>query len=126
MVCHAARAPKIVGICGLLFGVALLTWTAPAPAQAPAATGSTQHPLDQPLAWLNEAKRNHAAIRDYTCTMVSRENIRGVLHEESVVSFKMRTQPFSVSMRWLAPREQRNQEVCFVLGRPARFARLRA
>src|SRR5581483_2769454 len=59
----------------------------------------------------------HAAIRDYTCTLVTRENVRGVLQEENSIAFKLRTQPFSVNMRWLSPRNVQNQEVSFVLGR---------
>ena len=74
-------------------------------------------PLDQPLAWLQEAKRNYTAVQDYACTLVSRESVRGVLKDESVIAFKMRTQPFSVSMRWLAPKKLQGQEVCFVWGK---------
>ena len=88
----------------------------PAPAPKADATAA-QNPLDQPIAWLNEAKRNYTAVRDYACTMVSRETVRGVMQEENVILFKARTQPFSVHMKWLAPRKSQNQEVCFVLGR---------
>jgi Protein of unknown function (DUF1571) len=78
---------------------------------------ATENPLDQPLAWLQEAKRNYTAVQDYACTLVSRETVRGVLKDENVISFKMRTQPFSVSMRWLAPKKLQGQEVCFVWGK---------
>ena len=75
------------------------------------------HPLDQALAWMAEAKRNHGAVKDYTCTMVSQENVRGKLKEESVVALKFRVAPHSVYMRWLAPNDFRGQEVCYVHGK---------
>ena len=81
----------------------------PAPAAA--------NPLDGPIAWLTEAKRNYPAVKDYACTLVSRERVNGVLQDESVIAFKARPQPFSVHMKWLAPRKSANQEVAFVMGR---------
>ena len=89
------------------------------PAGAPAApTGEIKgSPLDEPLSWMEEARKNFANVKDYTCTLVTRERVRGVLGEENVIVFKSRIQPFSVNMRWLAPRKQQGQEVCFVLGR---------
>jgi hypothetical protein len=74
-------------------------------------------PMDQPLALMYEARRAFAGVKDYTCTLQSQENVRGKLQDSNVIVFKMRTQPFSVSMRWLAPRENQGQEVCFVLGK---------
>jgi hypothetical protein len=75
-------------------------------------------PLDAPLAMLREGQRTFATVKDYTFTLQSRENIRGVLQaEDNVMICKMRTQPFSVYMRWLAPRADAGQEVCFVAGR---------
>lgn len=74
-------------------------------------------PLDQPIAMLLEAKRNYTAVKDYTCTLVSQERVRGKLEEQSIMQFKMKTEPFSVYLKWLAPRESVNQEVAFVLGK---------
>ena len=75
-------------------------------------------PLDQAIAWLNDAKRNHSAVKDYTCTLISRENIKGKLQkEDNIMQMKFRTAPFSVYMRWLAPNESKNQEVAFVAGK---------
>jgi hypothetical protein len=74
-------------------------------------------PLDQPIALLQEAKRNYGVVKDYTCTLVSQERVRGKLEEQSIMTFKMKTEPFSVYMKWLAPRESVNQEVAFVMGK---------
>jgi len=74
-------------------------------------------PLDQPIALLQEAKRNFTAVKDYTCTLVSQERVKGKLEEQSIIQFKMKTEPFSVYMKWLAPRDSVNQEVAFVMGK---------
>lgn len=73
--------------------------------------------LQQPLAWMQEAKRNYSAVKDYACTLVSRERVKGVLLEENVIDFKVKTQPFSVGMRWVSPKASQGQEVYFVAGR---------
>jgi hypothetical protein len=128
---HGRRGParrrplRVLSV--ILFGLTALafasTWhpsadgqtgTAQPPAQPPQAGAS---PLDQPLAMILEARKSYAAVKDYTCTLLSQENIRGVLQEQNVMQFKMRTQPFSVYMRWLAPKKSQGQEVCFVLGK---------
>jgi hypothetical protein len=90
--------------------------------QVKALTGA----LDQSLALMNEAKRKYAEVRDYTCLVQSQERVRGVLREESIMQCKMRTEPFSVYMRWLAPERDRDQEVCFVLGRNNNKMRVRS
>jgi hypothetical protein len=73
--------------------------------------------LDQPLAWMSEAKRNFSAVKDYSCTMVSQENVRGKLLEENIMQMKVKSQPFSVHMRWIAPAKFKEQEVAFVQGK---------
>ncbi len=111
----------LLGAAGL--GLALLAQTSSdaqgvAPAQPPVQQATaTPSPLDGPLAILYESRKNYTAVRDYTCVLQSRENVRGRLQDENVMMFKMRTQPFSVYMRWLAPKASQGQEVCFVLGR---------
>ena len=89
----------------------------PAAPQNPAAPPPAASSLDQPLAWLLEGRRNFTAVRDYTCTMTKQERVGGVLSREHVISGKFRPQPFSVYMKWLAPKELAGQEVAFVLGR---------
>jgi hypothetical protein len=93
-------------------------WQSPAQGQGkviPAA--AKQSELDQPISWLLEAKRNYTAVKDYTCTLVSKENVGGKLQEQNVIQMKMKTEPFSIYMRWLAPESSQNQEVAFVLGK---------
>lgn len=78
---------------------------------------SASRPLDQPLQWLQEAKQTHKSIRDYTCTLVKQERVQGRLSEQNIILLKVRTQPFSVYMRWLSPQALSGQEVAFVYGR---------
>ncbi|MCI0683363.1 MAG: DUF1571 domain-containing protein [Gemmataceae bacterium] len=118
-----------IGICGLAWAALAAgsdgqAPTQPPPGQPPAAAAPKLTPLDQAILWLHDAKRNHGAVKDYTCTMVSRENIKGKLREESIVQMKFRVQPFSVYMRWLSPTESRGQEVAFVAGRNKNMMRV--
>ena len=100
---------------GISFAIALLQSAAIHGQVIPVA--ARQAELDQPIAWLQEAKRNYSTVKDYTCTMVSQENVRGKLLEQNVMQFKLKTEPFSVYMRWLAPEKNQGQEVAFVLGK---------
>jgi Protein of unknown function (DUF1571) len=86
-----------------------------APAQ-PAAGQPSGSQMDQAIAWMQEAKRNYSAVKDYTCTLISRESIRGRLKDENIIQMKFRTAPFSVYMRWLGPPDLQNQEVAYVAG----------
>jgi len=105
---------------------AILAWTLlqAAGAQAPAGNppapqaGGAAAPLDQALAWMQEAKRNYGAVKDYTCTLISRETVQGKMQkEDNIMQMKFRTAPFSVYMRWLAPNALKNQEVAYVAGK---------
>jgi hypothetical protein len=100
----------------------------PAPGQTPPLqpARALDGPLDKPLAMLREGQRTFATVKDYTSTVQSRENVRGVLLDENVATLKMRTQPFSVYMRWLAPKSSAGQEVCFVTGKNNNKMRVRS
>ena len=73
--------------------------------------------LERPIAMLQEAKRNYGAVKDYTCTLVSQERVHGQLGEENYIQLKLKTQPFSVYMRWMGPKSLVGQEAAFVLGK---------
>ncbi len=96
-------------------GVALLGSAAAQQGVIPAA--AKQSDLDQPLEWLQEARRNYTAVKDYTCTLVTQENVRGKLQDKSIINLKIKAEPFSVHMRWLEPEKSLNQEVIFVQGK---------
>src|SRR5947209_3395886 len=60
------------------------------------AAALAQADLDQAITWMQEAKRNYSAVKDYTCMLVSQENVNGKLLEANYVQLKMKTEPFSV------------------------------
>src|SRR5262245_34222499 len=72
------------------------------------------NPLDQPLAWLQEARKNYANVNDYSCTLVKRERVNGTLQDENIILLNFRAQPHSIYMKWLGPNSFRGQEVCYV------------
>jgi hypothetical protein len=92
----------------------------PAPQAAPPATppAATASPMDEPLRLIHEAQQAYQNVRDYTCLLVKRERINGALAPgDHVIEMKVRTQPFSVYLRWLQPRGDAGQEVCYVAGK---------
>jgi hypothetical protein len=72
--------------------------------------------IDQALAWIQDAKRNYTAVRDYTGTLVTRERIKGKLSDENIIELKFKV-PFSIYMRWISPQASRGTEVAFVYGK---------
>ena len=90
----------------------------PAPIAPKAADAAAEKcSLDEPLAWMREAKRNYSAVKDYTCTLWKKENIGGRLSDDHVIQFKFRQAPFSVAMRWLTPKAQAGTEALFIMGK---------
>jgi len=81
------------------------------------ATAVMQADLDQAISWIQEAKRNYAAVKDYSCMLVSQEKVNGKLLDANYIQLRMKTEPFSVSMRWVAPESNKGQEVVFVVGK---------
>jgi len=83
-------------------------------------------PLDQPLQYVAEARQTYQRIRDYTCTLIKQERVASQLQPENIIAVKFRNQPFSVYMKWSAPRESLGQEVCYVQGRNNNMMRVHA
>jgi hypothetical protein len=84
-------------------------------------------PAAQAYAWIKEAQRNYqTAIKDYTCTFVARENLKGRMNEDQFMQLKFRQAPFSVSMKWLGPNRLAGQEVVFVQGKNANKLRVQS
>jgi hypothetical protein len=83
--------------------------------QAPAAPPAS-NPFDVPLRYLAEAQQSYRGLRDYACLFVKQERLRGRLEPENIISMQVRTQPFSVYMRWLRPDDVSGQEALYVVG----------
>jgi outer membrane lipoprotein-sorting protein len=75
------------------------------------------HPLEPALELAQRGLANlQATIKDYSCTMVKRERIDGKLGEHEYMFLKVRQQPFSVYLYFMAPDTVKGQEVLFVDG----------
>jgi hypothetical protein len=91
---------------------------APRPMQLAPAAAATTSPMDEPVRLIHEAQQAYQNVRDYTCLLIKKESTNGVLPPyDHVIEMKVRTQPFSVYLRWLQPRTEAGQEVCYVAGR---------
>jgi hypothetical protein len=82
-------------------------------APAAAVVGS----MDEALRLIGEARQAYRGVRDYTCRMIKRERVNGRLQPENVILLAVRTDPFSVDMRWQLPQALAGQEACYVAGR---------
>ena len=97
----------------------LLALAAPqqVPAQAPAANAAPAQGMDDALRLIAAARESYKGVRDYTCVLVKRERMGAALPPDSVIQMAVRTEPFSVYLRWQGPRELAGQEACYVTGR---------
>jgi hypothetical protein len=104
-----------IALLGLLAGVATSLAIEPA-----------EDPLDEPLRLLARARDAYSGVRDYCCQLVKRERIDGELTAYHVIDLYVRTQPYSVYLRWREPRNLAGQEVCYVAGENDGKMRVRA
>lgn len=74
------------------------------------------HPLMPVLQYAVDGLRDLEKIEDYSCTMVKRERINGVVGSHQYFSCKIRHKPFSVYMYFLTPAESKGQEAIYVEG----------
>ncbi len=79
----------------------------------PAPTGET----DLLGFWITAARETFARVRDYQCTLTKRERIDGAMQEEQVATMKVRSQPFSVNVKFMAPRSVAGKEASYVAGK---------
>jgi hypothetical protein len=70
------------------------------------------------------AERFHD-VHDYSCRLVQRERVGDKLPPETVTAMEVRTQPFSVHLKWVEPRSMLGQEAVYVAGRNAGKMRVR-
>jgi hypothetical protein len=83
----------------------------------PQSTTEPTSPMQEPLRLITEARKAYEEVRDYTCVLIKRERVRGQLQPESVISMKVRSQPFGVYLRWQQPKNVAGQEACYVAGK---------
>jgi outer membrane lipoprotein-sorting protein len=81
------------------------------------AAAAGAHPLQPALELARKGLANlQANIHDYSCTIVKRERIDGKLKEHDYIFAKIRHEPFSVYLYFLAPEDSKGQEVIWVDG----------
>jgi hypothetical protein len=76
-----------------------------------------EHPLAAAVRWARVQAVEVGKIQDYTCTLVKRERIDGVLNDHEYMFVRVRHQPFSVYCYFLAPAKLKGQECMFVDGK---------
>ncbi len=82
------------------------------------AAAAGAHPLQPALDLARRGLANlQATIQDYSCTVVKRERIDGKLKDHEYLFAKVRHEPFSVYLYFLAPEDVKGQEVIWVDGR---------
>jgi Protein of unknown function (DUF1571) len=97
------------------------------PQPPPAPPAAQGNPLDEPIGWLTDARRNFTqGVRNYTCTLIKREKIRGNLQDTNIIMFSAKVQPFSIYMKWVQPHKLAGQEVAYVQGRNRNMMRVKA
>jgi hypothetical protein len=86
--------------------------------QNPSATraSAAASPVDAPLQLVAAANQSFQEVRDYTCLFIKKERLRGQLQPENLIDMKVRSQPFGVYLRWLAPKALEGQEACYLGG----------
>ncbi|MBL8827398.1 MAG: DUF1571 domain-containing protein [Planctomycetaceae bacterium] len=76
-----------------------------------------EHPLAPAIARAHSSMESIAKIQDYSATMVKRERIDGVLGDHQYLFVKVRHQPFSVYIYFLAPADLKGQESIYIEGK---------
>ena len=87
------------------------------PVATPAPAAQSEHPLIPAIQMADKALGAiDATVKDYTCTLVKRELIDGTVNEHEYIFMKVRSQPFSVYMYFLGPKEIKGRECLWIAG----------
>ncbi|HJT78291.1 MAG TPA: DUF1571 domain-containing protein [Gemmataceae bacterium] len=108
-----------LGLVALLaLAVAVLAQAPPAgrDARIPPPAAGAPSAMDEPLRLAHLARQSYQQVQTYTCLLIKRERLRGQLEPDHLIRMRVRTQPFSVYLRWQGPRQFAGQETCYVAG----------
>jgi hypothetical protein len=75
---------------------------------------------------LQDAKSAYSKVRDYSGHILLQERLKGELHPEQTAEIRIRTQPKSVAVKFIAPTSMVGRELIFADGRNANKARVKA
>ncbi len=113
----STRALRLVSHAAWIALLVLVMGGAQNPPPAAPSTPVRAGQMDVPLRLIADARQSYQAVQDYTCTFIKRERLGTQVQPEQLIAMKVRTQPFSVYMRWQRPGPMLGQEVCYVTGR---------
>ena len=74
-------------------------------------------PMDEPIRLIAAAKKAMDTVKDYSCVLVKKEKMGDKPAIENVISLRVRSDPFSVNLRWVEPKSLVGQEACYVAGK---------
>jgi hypothetical protein len=101
-------------LCGIWFAIGGAGWPAEEEPAPPAAVGVPDR--ERALQLLGRARQACGDVRDYRCTLTTRERLRGRLQPEQVMAMEVRVRPFAVRLRWQQPGTSAGQQVCYAVG----------
>ena len=108
---QVTRKPQLMAFSLLIFAV----FSAQGNAEPQQAT--EEHPLVPVLKIAEQGlKRIDADVQDYSATLIKKERVRGRLTDNQYLFVKVRHQPFSVYISFLAPEDFKGREVIYVDG----------
>lgn len=122
--CNHTGCGRLIG--GLLLGASFATvpWVeGQTPTSPPSAPGQPVSANPQPTPsqvtdrLIADARASFARVRDYVGLFYKQERVGGQLLPEQTIQVRVRQQPFSVHMKWVAPQKMIGQEACYVEGR---------
>jgi hypothetical protein len=73
--------------------------------------------MEEPLRLIYDAKKAMESVKDYSCVLVKKEKMADKPPVENVISMKVRSEPFSVNLRWSEPKSLAGQEAVYVAGK---------
>lgn len=100
-----------------MFALRILSATCLVSLLAGSAIAQAPNSFDQAQQLLSEAKVSFGRVKDYSGVLVKEEKINGQLLPEQYIEFKIRPEPFSVALKWNAPKALQGQEAMYVMGR---------
>jgi hypothetical protein len=75
---------------------------------------------------LADARAAYAKVIDYTCHVVRQERVNGALRPEQTAELRVRTKPFAVDLKVIAPKAMAGQETSYITGRHVGKVRYKA
>lgn len=81
--------------------------------------------MEDAVRLIEAAAERFRDVHDYSCKLVQRERVGDKLPPETITAMEVRTQPFSVHLKWLEPRSMVGQEAVYVAARNAAKMRVR-